>query len=260
MKEIKIPLLDPKRLNNELKLMDFRINIVDSCPSTNDELKKQIDSLRHKTVLLTEEQTAGKGRQNRQFISNKSKGIYCSLLWKMKFDPQQVRWFSLMSSFAIGDALRKQTGLDIQIKWPNDLYINKKKCAGILIESEISSDQKDISLVCGFGINVYHQVFNNELDTKVTSIEDHYDKGLDRNDLIIEILKSLNHYLSRPYTQASKTLYEKYLILPNTFLNIEHHGMVFKAKLNGINEDGYMECIKENGEHMVLSVEEIHFV
>ena len=256
----KNPLLNENKLNSTTFEEGFKLKVVESIDSTNSQLKMNLEAYPHKTVLLAEEQISGKGRQNRSFVSNKSKGIYCSVVWKMDFDPIQVHWFSLMTSVAIVEALNKQTSLKFQVKWPNDILLNQKKCGGILIESEISANQKEISFVCGFGINVYHQDFSDELKDKVISIEDVYQKEIDRNDLIFEILKQFNHYLVKPYTDSSKESYEKHLYIPKHFVEIQNQKEVFKAKLLGINDDGTMRCQKENGEILSLTVEEIHFV
>ncbi len=260
MSKDKMILLNEKYLNSKCLKLGYSIHVVESIESTNTKLKNDLESLPHKTVLIAEEQTFGRGRQNRQFISNKSKGIFCSLVWKLKFDPKQVQWFSLMTSVALVEALINKTNLKFQIKWPNDILLNQKKCAGILMESEISPDHQEISIVCGFGINVYHQDFADELKEKVISIEDAYPFALDRNEIIIEILKQLDFYQTCPFNEQSKENYNNYLYIPEHFVNIQHQKQLYKAKLLGIDDEGYMQAVKENGETICLTVEEIHFV
>lgn len=260
MKDIKKMKLNEELLNESCQSEGFKIMILDSIESTNTYLKAQVNKLDHKTVLCAEEQRVGKGRQDRSFVSNKYKGLYCSFVWKMKFESIQVQWFSLMTAVAIVKAIKETINCDIKIKWPNDLIIDQKKCAGILIESEISADQKDISLVCGFGINVYQQDFPEDIKHKVISLEDVCEKEIDRNQLLINILKSLDTYLRKPYDEQSLSLYHQYLYLPKENVHIQHHEQRFQAKLMGINEEGYMRCIKENGELLSLSVEEIHIL
>lgn len=260
MNEIKHPLLNQNELNLALKEQGFEFEIVNEIDSTNSSIKKRLNSLNHKFVLAAEAQTKGRGRQNRSFVSHESKGIYCSVLWKMPFDAQQVRWFSLMSALALAQAILKVTGLRVDIKWPNDLYLRGKKIAGILIESELNPEQTEIALILGFGINVYKQDFEGELKDKVGTLEDFCDLSLDRNKLLIEILKEFDKTCEIPYTSESRLTYSRFNRLPQKKLRIQKNDYTFEAYLLGINEEGYMECIKENGEIMSLTVEEIHFV
>lgn len=251
--------LNADKLNHHLNILGFNVVVIDTVDSTNTRLKQALKHHQHKDVLISEEQSAGRGRHNRSFESNKHKGIYCSVVWDLDFNPRQATWFSLMSAYAIAHALEKRTGLSIQIKWPNDLLLDQKKLAGLLIESEINPEQTQIRFVLGFGINVYKQNFSVEIKDRVISLEERVD-FLDRNELVIEILKTFNQCLDQPYREDSKEKYNQYLNLPKSLVKIQHNEILYLAQLKGITEEGRMQCIKENGELCELSVEEIHFI
>ena len=96
------------------------------------------DSAPEGSVFLAEEQTAGRGRGGHSWTSQKGAGIYCSFLIHPPMTPAETLWLSLISGVAVQDATREVTGLQADIRWPNDLLIDEKKFAGIL--TEMSSD------------------------------------------------------------------------------------------------------------------------
>jgi BirA family biotin operon repressor/biotin-[acetyl-CoA-carboxylase] ligase len=116
-----------------------------SCPSTQDMIKADEDA--EGTVVATDEQTAGRGRLGRRWDAPAGKAILCSVLLR----PPGERHFpelSLVTAVAVADAAERALGLSAQIKWPNDVLVNRKKVAGILAEA------RGPAVVVGIGINV----------------------------------------------------------------------------------------------------------
>lgn len=107
------------------------------------------------TAVLAEEQLRGRGRGNRSWHSPAGVGIYCSIILRPRLLPAKAQLITLMTAVAIVKAIAQETGLSPRIKWPNDILLNDRKVAGILLESKVSSQQIEHAVI-GFGINVNH--------------------------------------------------------------------------------------------------------
>src|SRR3989449_9955090 len=103
------------------------------------------------SVVIAERQTKGRGRLNRKWISPKG-GIWLSILLKPIFEVSQVSLFPMVTSLALAKAIEKVLKLKPRLKWPNDVTLNDKKVAGILIDASIESNKMDY-LIIGVGIN-----------------------------------------------------------------------------------------------------------
>ena len=113
------------------------------------------------TLVYAEEQTGGRGRQGRTWHSPAGAGLYCTLIVRPKQAHKFWPLLTLVASIALVDALKDLAErsllalpLDIDIKWPNDVLLSGKKCAGILLEA-LSNDAENAAAVVGFGINVH---------------------------------------------------------------------------------------------------------
>jgi len=109
----------------------------------------------HGTVVVAEEQTAGRGRFGREWYSEKSSGIYLSVILRPPFSPAAAPILTLMAGVATQQAASALTGLSVDIRWPNDLLVNGKKVAGILTEMNAELGRLH-AVVLGIGINVNH--------------------------------------------------------------------------------------------------------
>ncbi len=135
--------------------MDRNIMHFESLPSTNDELKRLAEEgAAEGTVLIADEQTAGKGRQGRSFFSPKDTGIYMSILLRPSLAPKDSLFITTAAAVAVTKAIRKVTDLDARIKWVNDIYIADRKICGILAEAALDNSGGLRYVVLGIGINV----------------------------------------------------------------------------------------------------------
>jgi BirA family biotin operon repressor/biotin-[acetyl-CoA-carboxylase] ligase len=121
--------------------------------STNSELRRRAPVLPSGYACLAEAQSAGRGRQNRRWISPYARNLYLSLLWRFDAGPEALSGLSLAVGVAVLRALHRLGVTDVGLKWPNDLYRRGGKCAGVLIEMTGESCGS-CSVVIGVGINV----------------------------------------------------------------------------------------------------------
>lgn len=137
------------------------------------------------TVLVAEEQTTGRGRLGRDWVSPRGAGLTCSVLLRPSPPPGSWGWLPLMMGVALADAVRRSSDVDVALKWPNDLLIGPQqlKAAGILAEAT------DGAVVLGVGVNVSTVV--DELPTGATSLR-LMGAVVSREQLLVEMLGTLD--------------------------------------------------------------------
>ncbi|MBE1554134.1 biotin--[acetyl-CoA-carboxylase] ligase [Sporosarcina limicola] len=147
------------------------------------------------TVIISEEQTAGKGRMARPWSSVSGKGIWMSIIIRPTLTPQQAPQMTLVAAVAVTRAIQEMTGIDADIKWPNDILIGGKKITGILTELQSDPDQvKAIILGIGMNVNQDEEDFPDELHAIATSLKRVVGNPIDRAQLIAKILGFLELY------------------------------------------------------------------
>ncbi|HQP10685.1 MAG TPA: biotin--[acetyl-CoA-carboxylase] ligase [Candidatus Omnitrophota bacterium] len=171
------------------KILGKDIRYFDSVASTMDvAFQLGMDGAPEGAVVCAENQTKGKGRRGRSWVSPKSKGIYMSVILRPPMVPADLTRVTLLSAVAVCEAVRKMYRLPVEIKWPNDLLIQKKKLAGILTELSAEMDRVRF-VVIGIGINVNAAL--SQLPPHSTSIRNETGQKVSRADLMQEILRSL---------------------------------------------------------------------
>ncbi|MFZ1746478.1 MAG: biotin--[acetyl-CoA-carboxylase] ligase [Nitrospirales bacterium] len=144
------------------------------------------------TVVLADRQTAGRGRLDRSWFSPGKSNIYGSLLFVHETPIQYLGWVPLMAGVAIAQALEQQASIRIDLKWPNDLLIGGRKLGGVLCDS-FRNPRHHSCVVIGFGINVNlsQSEFPLELQTSATSLQIHCHCAVNREELIMKVITSL---------------------------------------------------------------------
>jgi len=138
--------------------------------STNDAARQLAEQgAAEGTVVLAEEQTQGRGRLGRSWLSERGAGIYASILLRPVLKPRDAAVLALVAAVAANEAIERGCGLTADIKWPNDLLLSGRKCCGIL--SEMQAEGEVIRyVIVGIGINVNHSTFPEELGQRATSL------------------------------------------------------------------------------------------
>jgi BirA family transcriptional regulator, biotin operon repressor / biotin---[acetyl-CoA-carboxylase] ligase len=157
--------------------------------STNTYLKKNYLDLKHNTWLSTNHQTSGKGRISKSWYGNEN-SLMCSLLLKTNLAYDQISLIPLLAVKSLHQVLIKYHP-DIKIKWPNDLLIDNKKIAGILVES-MTQENKVTAIIIGFGININHQTFTPEIKDLATSLFLKTNQVYDKEIIYQELIKQFD--------------------------------------------------------------------
>ncbi len=123
----------------------------------------------HGTLFLAEQQSSGKGRRGRNWVSPPGTGIWMTILLRPQLEPSCASMLTLVAALSVSRAIEEVNGLKAQIKWPNDVVVNGKKVCGIL--TEMSAEMEWIHyVVIGLGINVNVEEFPKELEATATSL------------------------------------------------------------------------------------------
>ncbi len=164
--------------------------------STNNILLDKANKLdKDGTVVLSEKQLQGRGRKDRVWYSNKGVNLTFSILLKDRdFSGRRINLINFASSLAVAMAIENLHQLKIELKWPNDVLINRKKAAGILIEST-SAGKKIEKVVIGIGINVNQTSFQGNFKIPPTSIKEESGTSIEREMLLAEVLNIFEEIL-----------------------------------------------------------------
>ena len=160
------------------------------------------------TAIVADEQTAGRGRGGHAWHSAPGDGLYLSVLAQPSLRLREALWISLATGLAARQAIHETTGLDIDIRWPNDLLLGEHKLGGILVETAAESGP-DAALryaVIGIGINVNHASFPADLATLASSLRIATQKTVSRQTLLLLLLRALDHELTLLEEGASSLL------------------------------------------------------
>jgi len=189
-------ILVPSLIQAELGENEIGRNIVHhfSADSTNTiALDLAQRGAEHGTVVVAEEQTAGRGRLGRTWYSEKSSGIYVSVILRPPLSPAAAPILTLMAGVSAQHALSAVTGLGVDIRWPNDLLVNGKKVAGILTEMSAELGRLH-AVVLGIGINVNHLEMPAGLKPTATSLRIESQRSWSRLPILVALLKEMEKF------------------------------------------------------------------
>ncbi len=240
---------------NSLKKKLSKLNIgglryFDSIGSTNDEaLAWATDNARDLSIVIADEQTQGRGRLNRKWFTPQGSALAFSLILRpsASLRPHLSRTVGL-AALSIAESCR-MLGLAPQIKWPNDILLNGKKTAGILIETVWSGEHVD-SVVVGMGINIQSDSVPPEefLQFPATSLEDEIKKETPaREDILYNILSSFINWRARLDTNELMNAWEEILAFRGEQVQVSGGSeIVATGKLLGLESDGSLCLLDAN--------------
>ncbi len=229
------------------KTLNHSLFVFNELPSTNTfALEIARKSIPDKTLILTDKQTAGRGRLQRTWFSPPGANIYGSLIAGLKVRGQALGWVPLMAGLAIAHGIESSAKIPIDLKWPNDLLIQDQKVGGILCESLKLGSMKT-SAVIGFGINVNlsPSELPQELEETATSLYLHTQNPLDRYQVIKSIITALEQGCATFRTQDPTAFQAEYSnrcsTLGKQIVVTFPDGSILKGLAQGIGEHGQLQ-------------------
>lgn len=222
--------------------------------STQNHAFRILDQYDGNIVIVSGQQTDGRGRFKREWLSPDETGLYMSLLLRPNISNQNMIVFNLFISLAISEAIQESTGLKSGIKWPNDIFINDKKVCGFLTEV-ISADNIVETIVCGIGININPSAETDTLGTATTITGELKDTEFDVNHFIDVLFKKIEYYYDKFLTESFSAIKDKWLeqaIIFNRELTITTVREKLRGKALDITDEGYLVIL--DGDHNIHKV------
>lgn len=245
--------------------------------STNDEAWRWVDDAApHTALVVADEQTAGRGRFQRRWITARGSGLAISLILRSPpFDPNQVHYLTGLGGLAVSQALRVKFGLPAQVKWPNDILLAQRKTAGILVESRWEGDNLSAAVI-GIGINIASESIDPMilppagLNFPVTCVEDELGHSVDRLELLYAILEQLTSWLPRLASPGFMQGWDDSLAYKDQWVELSLDNpapsslqadvsrQVYTGKVIGLTMDGALLLRTGSGEMVSVQVGELH--
>jgi BirA family transcriptional regulator, biotin operon repressor / biotin---[acetyl-CoA-carboxylase] ligase len=250
---ISMNLNELKKFLSKLPLGDVRY--FETIGSTNDEaLAWAANDTPDLSVVIADEQTAGRGRLDRKWFTPKGTALAFSIVLRPTPEerPHLTRVVGL-AALAAAEALRKG-GLDARIKWPNDILIRERKVCGILIESVWSGDDVDC-VVIGIGVNVFQGAIPPAelLQFPATSLESELGQAPEREEILRDILAALIDLRPRLGTDEFLKQWEDLLALRGEAVQVEMEKTPeVTGQISGLESDGSLVIRNEHGEFVTV--------
>ena len=222
--------------------------VLESVDSTNNYLlnNKELLDTQFFTVWALE-QTAGRGREQRKWYSRKGADITFSMVYKTDLGSESIPAITLYTGLVLFEVLSKYTFGGLSLKWPNDVYFNDKKLAGILCEAY--EDEQRKAIVIGIGINVKKAEFDDEIKDSAISLYDICEYEADMDYIVFLITSALKRKLPEYACPLSEEICEKWLkaAQDNTEVVINIDGKEIKAHIEGIDSSGFLNVKDSKG-------------
>jgi len=229
--------------------------------STNDEaIKWVLEGASEYALVLADTQTAGRGRQGRKWTSHPGASIAISIILHPTRDEQErLGLISLMAGLATMQAISRSCSGNIQVKWPNDVLIDRKKAAGVLVEAVWHAEQLQ-GLVIGIGINVLGNAVPSAetLLYPATCMQDHSGKKPHRLDVLDQLLMNLPVMRAATQSDEFPAIYmEKMAFVGEKISIISAPGISVDGLLQGIDQNGNLFLKTQDGQLQTFLVGDV---
>jgi BirA family biotin operon repressor/biotin-[acetyl-CoA-carboxylase] ligase len=229
--------------------------------STNSvALQLDSESGPHGTVVIAEEQTAGRGRLGRNWYSERSSGIYVSILLRPPLSPVAAPILTLLAGVAAQHAVRSAIGLRADIRWPNDLLVNGKKVCGILTEMKAEVDRLHL-VVIGIGINVNNSRMPEELKEIATSLALEGGRQFSRLHILAELLRDVERYYHMLLKEGDEAIVRDWAAASSYAegkrVRVKVPGSEYSGITTGLDTSGALKIRRDDGRQELLVAGEI---
>jgi BirA family biotin operon repressor/biotin-[acetyl-CoA-carboxylase] ligase len=206
-------------------------------------------------VILAEAQTEGRGRAGRRWHSEQGTGIYITMLLRPRLAPVQAPLLTMLAGLSLHSAILAQTGLNTELKWPNDILVDGKKLGGILTEMHAEPSQVRFVIV-GIGLNVNQEKFPAELSSIATSLRKESGKMHSRLELVVRLLREFetdyNRFLREGPSYVVGRFAEVSQFADCKRVRVETGRDSYSGRTAGLSADGLLLVKKDNGETVTV--------
>ncbi|WP_233439047.1 bifunctional biotin--[acetyl-CoA-carboxylase] ligase/biotin operon repressor BirA [Aggregatibacter actinomycetemcomitans] len=240
-----MPLLDEACLTQALA--PYGVTLKPVISSTNQYLLDHLEQLQKGDLCLAEYQTTGRGRRGRQWISPFAGQIIMSFYWQLN-PTKSLDGLSSVIGLAIVQALAELDMYGFQVKWPNDILVNDRKLAGILVEI-VNRKNGMLNLIVGIGMNISLGQ-NKKIDQPWAELSEFFPQ-VDREQIIIKMTKTIYRYLERFEQHGIDAELQQQWLNHDAYFGAEVNVITEKSAISGteqgIDAAGHLCVITENG-------------
>ncbi|MGB6978489.1 MAG: biotin--[acetyl-CoA-carboxylase] ligase [Candidatus Acidiferrales bacterium] len=204
----------------------------------------------HGAVVLAEEQTAGRGRAGRKWVSEKSAGIHCTVLVRPQIPPAYAPLLTLVAGLAARDAAAEELDAVPDIRWPNDILVRGRKFAGILTEMHAEPDRLHYAVI-GIGMNVNQTKLPPEIADTATSLRMESGKSHSRLEVLVRLLRHLDRYYNQFIAQGAEPILRRFAEVSSYFqgkrVRITTFTETFTGTTAGLEPSGVLRVARDDG-------------
>jgi BirA family transcriptional regulator, biotin operon repressor / biotin---[acetyl-CoA-carboxylase] ligase len=214
------------------------------------------DGASDRTVVIAEAQSAGRGRRGRTWHDEPGASLLTSIILRPRLTPARLPMLSLTAGIAVAEALERVTGLSPRLKWPNDVLVDGRKLAGILLESRLGTSSLGAAplVVLGIGVNLAQRAFPAELADRATSVFLASGRRVEPDALLGPLLETLDAWRARLETEGGAPIRERWRRLADTLgRRVAIDGVVGIAA--DVDEDGALIVVDGPARHRVVAGE-----
>ena len=212
------------------------------------------------TIVISEEQTKGRGTKGRVWSSPKGSGLWFSILLSPKVTTNDISKITIITSCALYETF-KTLGIDSKIKWPNDIFINNKKVCGILTEAKLNENIVNyIILGVGINVNLSYNDFNDDLKQRATSLKIELNNEVNRGYVLATFLNFLEKFYNEMLNNSSHKyfkIYKENSYILNKTVNIVKNNTVEIVKVLDFDLNGFILVKDSKGTTKKISSGEI---
>lgn len=258
-------LLLPYEIKKGLKtqFLGKNIHFFKEVDSTNDVARELADEgAAEGTIVVAESQRSGKGRRGKRWISP-SGGVWMTIILRPDIEPSRAPQLTLVTGVAVAETLDQECGLNIGIKWPNDILIGDKKVSGILTEVKTKNGNVDYVLVgIGIDLNLDISSFPPDLRGGATSLKAELDREIRGAELVQRFLQRFEILYAQFNAGDFREILRQWRKLSSTigkYVEVHKKGRTVYGEAVGVNKDGKLILELEDGTlRKVISGECIH--
>ena len=236
-----------------------KIITYDSVESTNEIAKSLVgDSDNEGTVILSDSQTQGKGRQGRIWYSEEKVGVYLSVLLKPSLRPEQIAQITLVAGVALNQTVNEFSRVPAYLKWPNDILLNGKKVAGILTEN--CRQNINSGIVLGIGVNVNHAHFPVSLQQIATSMAMENGEIFERLPFITYLLNHLDQEYRCFLDEGLSHTIDQWNMNSDMFgkqVSMTQGAQTYYGTAMKLNKKGHLVILTDDGEEIAFDSGEV---
>jgi BirA family biotin operon repressor/biotin-[acetyl-CoA-carboxylase] ligase len=254
----------PRGVNRDLEALEALIadrgvaigrplEIMEEIDSTNDAAKRAAKlGAASGALFVAESQTKGRGRQGRTWLGTPGESILASVLLRLSCEPRKLPPITLASGLAVRDALGRGA-----LKWPNDVLIDGRKVAGILVEAIITGSTVD-AVIVGFGINVHQRAFPDEIAARATSVAQHAPSPPNRAVILADVLAALDREVSHVAARGLGLIHARLAAADALAGKRVETDDGTQGEAVGIDPDGRLRVRRDDGVVVHLTSGEVH--